>query len=288
MKKKNFCTINDFEDWLYNCNEIEGKKYVNKKISNKGGLAYVDLDGNCSPDIVLTHEENKVRYIEIYTSKRQYDDKERYCLFQEIKLPNEDEYGALTITKLNDEKSKEKAPLLDIIVPLINENKIRIYKNIKEIKYKWSNDYCKDDYNKFDKEKKKLFDESGRTEELSVDGYNLTIDSTFPTSIRVGDFLGSSNPGILLRQIDNNKNVSIISLFKRDGTFKHYTSIEMNKIREENKGDVDGNDDFLMGLFFDIDETGTLSLIISTKNGKNYFFLNYKRNVFFFKIKINE
>ena len=41
-----------------------------------------------------------------------------------------------------------------------------------------------------------------------------------------------------------------------------------------------------MSLFFDIDETGTLSLILPTIKGKNYFFFNYKRNIYFIKSKL--
>ena len=41
-----------------------------------------------------------------------------------------------------------------------------------------------------------------------------------------------------------------------------------------------------MGLFFDIDEAGTLSFIIQTENGNNYFFFNYRRNIYFIKSKL--
>ena len=40
-----------------------------------------------------------------------------------------------------------------------------------------------------------------------------------------------------------------------------------------------------MGLFFDIDETGSLSIIIPTKK-TTYFFFNYRRSIFFLKSKL--
>ena len=55
----------------------------------------------------------------------------------------------------------------------------------------------------------------------------------------------------------------------------------MNENLDDNK-----EDEFTMGLFFDIDETGSLSFILPTKNGKNHFFLNYKRNIYFLKSKL--
>ena len=126
-----------------------------------------------------------------------------------------------------------------------------------------------------------MFEEK-ETEILSISKYgNLTMDSTFTTVIRIGDFLESLNPGILLKQNIIDKNTSIISLFKRENNkFVHYDSIE-----KKNYGFLE-NDDFEMGLFFEIDEAGTLSLIIPTKKGKNYFFFNYRRNVYFIKSKL--
>jgi hypothetical protein len=57
----------------------------------------------------------------------------------------------------------------------------------------------------------------------------------------------------------------------------------MDRIIDEKKPE---GDEFLMGLFFDIDETGTLSLILPSSKGKNYFFFNYQRTVYFLKAKL--
>ena len=274
----------NFGDWLNtdkNC-KSEGKEYLDKPISTKGGIAFVDLDGDCLPDIVLTHDENDKRLIEIYTSKRQYDDNKKYCLKQIIELEDKDKYGAFAITRVNDDKDENSAPMLDIIIPLIKENKINIYKNQRKIGYKWSNNYCNQDFANINNDT--LF-YNYSIDTLSVEGYSdLEIEQNYPTVIRVGDFLGSSNPGILLRQKKKGSNISIISLFKREEKqFKHYTSIEMDKIIDEKKPE---GDEFLMGLFFDIDETGTLSLILPSSKGKNYFFFNYQRTVYFLKAKL--
>jgi len=282
QKEQGFCDYEDFENILEkSCYNNNGHKYDNETISLKGGLAYVDIDGNCSPDIILTHDvdNSDERIIEIYTSNRENEN--MYCLEEVITLQNSSKLGALVITKVNDEKSEEEAPMLDILIPYIEENKIQILKNKKKVGYSWSNDYCNKDYKNVKENNNNLFEKKD-PETLSVTGYdNLTMDSTFTTVIRVGDFLGSSNPGILLKQNIIDKNTSIISLFKRENNkFVHYDSIEkkINGFLE--------NDDFEMGLFFDIDESGTLSLIIPTKKGKNHFFFNYRKDVFFLKSKL--
>ena len=41
-----------------------------------------------------------------------------------------------------------------------------------------------------------------------------------------------------------------------------------------------------MGLFYDISKTRSLSLILPNKEGKNFFFFNYRRNIFFVKSKL--
>ena len=281
QKEQGFCDYEDFKNNLEkSCYNNYGHKYDNETISLKGGLAYVDIDGNCSPDIILTHDvdNSDERIIEIYTSNRENEN--MYCLEEVITLQNSSKLGALVITKVNDEKSEEEAPMLDILIPYIEENKIQILKNKKKVGYSWSNDYCNKDYKNVKENNNNLFEKKD-PETLSVTGYdNLTMDSTFTTVIRVGDFLGSSNPGILLKQNIIGQNSSIISLFKRENNkFVYYDSIKKNEIFEK-------DDDFEMGLFFDIDESGTLSLIIPTKKGKNHFFFNYRKDVFFLKSKL--
>ena len=277
-KNNDYCDSDDFNP--DECSSGGKGQYNQEDLSLKGGLAYVDLNGDCIPDIVLTHEEGNERIIEIYTSKRGKVDE--YCLFQEITLNNTSELGALTITRINDDKNEENAPMLDIIVPNFQDNTVIIIKNKRVIQYDWSKDYCNEKYKNIKSDA--LFDTSLQIEKLSVDGYkNLRMDKNYPTVIRVGDFLASSNPGIIVKfnaETDNG-NTSIISLFKRDeGKFQYYMSIEMDKIKNKIEGD-----EFEMGLFFDIDETGSLSIIIPTKK-TTYFFFNYRRSIFFLKSKL--
>jgi len=185
-----------------------------------------------------------------------------------------------------DEREKY-APLLDIVIPLINKNQIKIFKNKKKIKYSWSHNYCEDDYKESDPIEG-LFEElqPQNLTLLGYDQYSATLNSDYPTILRVGDFLGTSNPGILVAQnLKDSSGITsktIISLFKREnGQFTHFVSFDLDKIPDK----ID-KDQFKMGLFFDIDETGTLSVIIPTVKGKNYFFFNYRRNIYFVKSKL--
>ena len=280
------CENEEFRNWVDDsCKGTEaskGNNYFETDISLKGGLAFVDIDGDCLPDIILTHEENNKRYIEIYKSNR--DNINKFCLNQTIELGAEGDYGAFAITKINDDRTEynreKEAPLFDILVPLIKENKVMILKNKKKVNYQWSNNYCEEDSKNV--EKYEYIFEKQEPKALSIPGYSgYKIDSNYITSIRVGDFLGTSNPGLLITLKDGSNN-SIVALFKReDGEFKFYAVIDIKKIPDYIEGDQ-----FKMSLFFDIDETGTLSLILPTIKGKNYFFFNYKRNIYFVKSKL--
>ena len=280
------------------CNDIQlsnyikdtgSQKYLKENISLKGGVAFVDLSGNCIPDIVLSHEEDTKRIIEVYSSDRN-EGEDVYKLTDEIILDNKDNYGAFAITNINDEKSEDKAPSLDLLIPLINSNKVMILKNQQKTDYSWSKTYCDDNYNTI---VGKLFNNDTSQAEFSnltidgVDNSRVKLDSNYTTIIRIGDFLGTSNPGILVKQNiydeSNNYNYSQISLFQRvDGDFKYYTGIKL----EDNEKTKIKEDSIKMGLFFDIDEAGILSLIISTNQNKTYFFFNFKSSIYFIKSKL--
>ena len=184
-------------------------------------------------------------------------------------------------------------PLLDILVPNTEDNYILRFKNQKKIGYTWSKCYCKENKNQNEKEKNRnsqIFDQfKNKTDYLEIKGIpnNKTkLDKTFPTVIRMGDFLGSSNPGIMVKQIIDGGS-SQISLFKRkskEETYEYYDGFKMDEFEKEH--DLKDGDEFKMGLFYDIAETGSLSFILPTKKGKNLFFFNYRRNIFFVKSKL--
>ena len=267
--------VSDFESLL-----VDDKKYAGEPLSLKGGLGYVDLNGNCIPDIILSHDDNdnNVRIIEIYASRK---DNKKYKLISEITLKDGKDFGAFSIMRINDEKSEKNAPFLGLLIPKISTNQVFYYKNKKTKEFDWSEYLC--DENESD-ENDSIFNDDINTAEnwtLSVEGHDkVSMDTSCPTVIRVGDFLGTSNPGIIVTHNIGDK--SQLSLFQRkDGKFQFYGAIKHEEIPDKLDGDK-----IKMGLFFDLDETGTLSFIVQTEKGKNYFFFNYKKNIYFVKSKL--
>ena len=255
-------------------------EYLSKDLSLEGGLAYIDVSGNCVPDIILSHDDdNGYRTIEIYVSDRDNDNNYRFSEKNVIKISEYEKYGAFAITRINDETSKDKLPLFDMIIPNYEENKIYYLKNQVKLSYTWSKYYCqKTSENNMQDNIFGNFSIENYIS-LSIDGNeNIQLDHNFSTVMRFGDFRASSNPGFIVKLYTDG--VSKISLFERENKkFTYFDGIKMEDLTKD-------NDDFRMGIFFDIDEKGSYSFILPTKKGKNYFFLNYQKDCYLLKEKL--
>ena len=255
--------------------------YVNRNISKDGGLAFVDLNGNCAPDIVLSYEDKEdIRHIEIYRATRENNDE--YCFIQDITVGKKSEYGAFTISRIKNEKSKKNIPNFDILIPNLKTNQIIAYKNLVKKGYEWDEYYC-------DEGKKNMGETKGPIFYNEPEEFNLTkidenkeqkFDTNSITIIRPGDFLGNLYPGILVKLLvgtEETEEKPVIALFSKNGDcfdlFLNVTKIE-GKI---------GNPE--RAFFFDINESGTLSIIVETDDEKNHILFNY-RNSFFIKSKL--
>jgi len=246
----------------------------NQKISVKGGVAYIDVDGNCAPDVLLSYEKGEKRHIEIFL----YDRKnQKYIFSQDIEVGLAEEYGAFTISRIGNKEDKEKAPQFDILVPNIKNNQIKAYENIIKTDYKWGSLFCDED--KEDTISKKDIFKEFKTYNLSqIDKEGKTkLDDSFVTVIRPGDFLEHAKPGILVKHLSNNDANSTISLYSKDGdNFEEFIRIDWDQLKAHPK----------LAIFFDINESGSLGLIVQDEYNVNHFYFNYRNNTFFIKSKL--
>ena len=253
-------------------------------ISITGGVAYVDIDGNCSPDIILsceyTNNDVEYRVIQIYLSSR--DNTDKYYFVQEIDLGPAGEYGAFTISRVNNVKSEDIAPQFDILVPKIKENKIIAYKNSLKKNYSWGTYFCNENTYEDMKEGTIFKENEKEVFNLTQENENVVMayNKSFPTVIRPGDFLASSNPGILVMQIldpDIEDKKKVVSLYSRGETgFDLYLRVDnIQKIGVPK-----------LALFFDINESGLLGLIIQNEEGKYSFLYNFRKDTYFIKSKL--
>ena len=245
------------------------------QISLTGGMAYVDIDGNCAPDVLLSYDEGGYRHILIFLYDRQND---KYIYNNDIKVGPSDQYGAFTISRIKNEKSQENAPNFDILVPKIKENKIKAFKNQKTIPYKWDKYLCFEDEG-LSLENSLIFNETKFEEfELPTNSTkHAELDYSTVTVLRAGDFLSNSAPGILVRQNFEGSSKAI-SLYSKneDKYILHFQIVKDDKHMDEP----------ISALFFDINESGSLGLIVKDESGNNHFFFNFRKNTYFVKAKL--
>ena len=264
--------LSDNNDCLGNKNDI-----AERKISKDGGLAYVDLNGNCVPDLVVSYEVDEVdyiRHIEIYRADRTSDMK--FCLIDDLEVGKSSDYGAFTISRIENDKSSSNIPNFDILIPKLDTNQIIAYKNKVIKEYKWDNLYCDEKKDEMGENKEVFTKNDNYTYNLSEieDNQTIKFDTEYVTVIRPGDFLGSQNPGILTQFLVNGEK-KYIALYSKEGdNFKLFLKISDIKGVAPKRA-----------FFFDISESGRLSLIVQTVDGKNHIFFNY-RNTYFIKSKL--
>lgn len=248
----------------------------NIEISLKGGMAYVDVDGNCSPDILLSHEKDGKLYINVYLSNRKTEG--TYEFAQEIEVGNTADFGPFVISRINNTKNSSYAPLFDILIPMKNESKILVYENSLKLTYSWETYFCDD--NSYEDVDVSIIGEifkkkENHTYDLPLpDVPNVHLDNSSLAIIRPGDFLAEGRPGLLVKQKSGDK--TYLSLYSKDA----YEFILQLTVNSSKIGNVKN------GVFYDINESGLLSLIVQNDKLENFFILNYRKNTYFVKSKL--
>ena len=273
--KLKMCKLNE-TDYICekNIEDFNADSHTNITISLNGGMAYVDVDGNCSPDIILSYEEGNKRYINVYLSSRKTEYK--YTFAQNITVGDKDKYGPFIISKINNTKSEKYAPFFDILVPKIDDSKIIVFKNIKEKGYKWDKFFCNEDEGE-DAAKIPVFDDINAISfDVESYGEKAKFDKSLTPMITPGDFSAEDQQGLLVRQKSDDGTV-FISLFSKDA---EKFNLQLNVTNNTKIGNL------TRAVFYDINEAGALGLIVQNDKLKNFFIYNFRRDKYFIKSKL--
>ena len=273
--KLKMCKLNE-SDYICekNIEDFNADSHTNITISLNGGMAYVDVDGNCSPDIILSHEEGNTRYINVYLSSRKTEYK--YTFAQNITVGDKDKYGPFIISKINNTKSEKYAPFFDILVPKIDDSKIIVFKNIKEKGYKWDKFFCNEDEGEDADEKDVVFDINATSFDVESYGEKAKFDKSLTPMITPGDFSAEDQQGLLVRQKSDDGTV-FISLFSKDA---EKFNLQLNVTNNTKIGKL------TRAVFYDINEAGALGLIVQNDKLQNFFIYNFRRDKYFIKSKL--
>ena len=272
--KLKMCKLNE-TDYICekNIEDFNADSHTNITISLNGGMAYVDVDGNCSPDIILSYEEGNTRYINVYLSSRKTE--YNYKFAQNITVGDKDKYGPFIISKINNTKSEKYAPYFDILVPKIDDSKIIVFKNIKEKGYKWDKFFCNEDEGE-DAAKIDVFDINAISFDVESYGEKAKFDKSLTPMITPGDFSAEDQQGLLVRQKSDDGTV-FISLFSKDA---EKFNLQLNVTNNTKIGNL------TRAVFYDINEAGALGLIVQNDKLQNFFIYNFRRDKYFIKSKL--
>ena len=273
--KLKMCKLNE-SDYICekNIEDFNADSHTNITISLNGGMAYVDVDGNCSPDIILSYEEGNTRYINVYLSSRKTEYK--YTFAQNITVGDKDKYGPFIISKINNTKSEKYAPFFDILVPKIDDSKIIVFKNTKEKVYKWDKFFCNEDEGEDADEKDVVFDINATSFDVESYGEKAKFDKSLTPMITPGDFSAEDQQGLLVRQKSDDGTV-FISLFSKDA---EKFNLQLNVTNNTKIGKL------TRAVFYDINEAGALGLIFHNDKLQNFFIYNFRRDKYFIKSKL--
>ena len=272
--KLKMCKLNE-TDYICekNIDDFKADAYTNITISLNGGMAYVDVDGNCSPDIILSYEEGNTRYINVYLSSRKTE--YNYKFAQNITVGDKDKYGPFIISKINNTKSEKYAPFFDILVPKIDDSKIIVFKNKIVKEYKWDKFFCNEDEGE-DAAKIDVFDIIATSFDVESYGEKAKFDKSLTPMITPGDFSAEDQQGLLVRQKSDDGTV-FISLFSKDA---EKFNLQLNVTNNTKIGNL------TRAVFYDINEAGALGLIVQNDKLQNFFIYNFRRDKYFIKSKL--
>ena len=273
--KLKMCKLNE-TDYICekNIEDFNADSHTNITISLNGGMAYVDVDGNCSPDIILSHEEGNTRYINVYLSSRKTE--YNYKFAQNITVGDKDKYGPFIISKINNTKSEKYAPFFDILVPKIDDSKIIVFKNKKVKDYKWDKFFCNEDEGEDADVKDDVFDVNATSFDVESYGEKAKFDKSLTPMITPGDFSAEDQQGLLVRQKSDDGTV-FISLFSKDA---EKFNLQLNVTNNTKIGNL------TRAVFYDINEAGALGLIVQNDKLQNFFIYNFRRDKYFIKSKL--
>ena len=251
--------------------------FLSSNISDKYGNAFVDLNGDCFPDLILTHEEgNGIIKVEIYYALNEsYSDKNSRTYNLNYFDLNSTNYGAFVIGDFNRDSQ------LDFLFPHLNSTKITIFYNIFESKHEWDENYCQKIQ---EKSSNTLFNNSNY-QQITMDLLENNGSSKFygnNTLIRIGDFDSSGFPSILSTIIEgNNKTVKLFAWEQDKKKYSEFNDFSINKLMNEND-----SSDFEYATFFDFGEDGRLDILIQTKKNIIAIWNNKFVDKFFLKCKL--
>ena len=301
-----FITKNFTEFLSKNTKVCDGnEKYANMPFEIPNSNAFVDIDGDCINDIIISNYDNtnKKRLLEIW--KGVFEDNEvKYCLSMNNVYEVDNSLGLFTIVDV------DRNALPDIVFPILNSSppQILVAFNILSMSYVWTRDYCDDhppiNLSKSPNSKINKIFENFNIKTSNKNNYIMNIhnnknfmfysDNTdFPLILRFIDVNQDSYPDfvtILYDKSTKKKNLFIfLSQEIEKGENKDRRFFNQNSIYNLTSN-YETNYDIIVSSFFDFEDQRKMGLILYDSNGvslglyNNYIYDTYTlKSILLFK-----
>ena len=278
-----FITKNFTEFLSKNTKVCDGnEKYANMPFEIPNSNAFVDIDGDCLNDIIISNYDNtnKKRLLEIW--KGVFEDNEvKYCLSMNNVYEVDNSLGLFTIVDV------DRNALPDIVFPILNSSppQILVAFNILSMSYVWTRDYCDDhppiNLSKSPNSKINKIFENFNIKTSNKNNYIMNIhnnknfmfysDNTdFPLILRFIDVNQDSYPDfvtILYDKSTKKKNLFIfLSQEIEKGENKDRRFFNQNSIYNLTSN-YETNYDIIVSSFFDFEDQRKMGLILYDSNG---------------------
>ena len=279
---KKFIT-KDFIEFLSNNNKIcdGNEKYSKVPFESPNTNAFIDIDGDCLNDIIISSydNQNKKRKLEIW--KGVFEDEEvKYCLSSNNIYDIDDSLGLFTVVDV------DRNALPDLVFPILNTSppQILVAYNIISMSYTWTSDYCTDhppiNFNKSpNSEIKKIF-ENFNVKVSNKNNYIMNIhdnknymfysdNKDFPLILRFIDVNQDSYPDFVTILYDKSaKNKKLIiylsQQIEKGDTDRRFFS---QKNIYDLTSNYESNYDIIVSSFFDFEDNRKMGLIIYDQKG---------------------
>ena len=277
----NFITKN-FQDFLSKntavCNGNE--KYSKMQFESPNSNAFIDIDGDCLNDIIISSYDTKEKKRKLEIWKGVFEDNEvKYCLSLNNVYDVDDSLGLFTVVDV------DRNALPDLVFPILDSSppKILVSYNVISMSYIWTSDYCTDhppinmDKNP-NAEIKKIFENfSIKNSDKNNQIINIYDNSyfkfyseneEFPLILRFTDVNQDSYPDfvtILYNKSTKRKHLFIFLNQELDnnGNQRTYNGKNIYDLSQN----YESNYDIIVSSFFDFEDNRKMGLIIYSSSG---------------------
>ena len=277
-----FITKN-FSEFLSTNNKLcDGNaEYSNLPFESPNSNAFIDIDGDCLNDIIISSydSKNKKRKLEIW--KGVFENEEvKYCLSSNNIYDIDNSLGLFTVVDV------DRNALPDLVFPILNTSppQILVAYNIISMSYTWTSDYC-DDHPPINLSKNpdssinKIF-ENFNVKNSNKNNYIMNIhdnsnyifysDNTdFPLLLRFIDVNQDSYPDFVTILYDKSTKTKKLFIFlsqeieKGDTERRFYSQKSIYDLTSN----YESNYDIVVASFFDFEDDRKMGLILYDENG---------------------